>query len=238
MFTDDDLFAERDQVAWLILASIVLYAVAILVGLVEGVFDSRLFDTVESFIFGCMLLFGTYPCLWLANVVFWISVFLYLGRRIMPFFVLALVTLALALVPTVEQNACSYIWKASCFSLAIAGIFDFSRHRLQHRSASKLDDDEVQTEVPQPRQPAFEKSNNVKHASVYCPGCQTLLEPGFISGFPTNAVVMTSWVAGNPKRGRGLNPQVVHVTPTECHPITVYRCPACGRLEFFAGRED
>ena len=72
---------------------------------------------------------------------------------------------------------------------------------------------------------------------ICCSVCDTELEPGFVSGFPSHAVVMSSWVAGQPKRARGLNPQVVRVSPSECHPIKAYRCPECGRLEFFAGRE-
>jgi len=73
-------------------------------------------------------------------------------------------------------------------------------------------------------------------AALACPKCGGAMEAGFIldKGIPTGSVSSSEWVDGTPEPSiwTGLK-----LRGRERHPVTTYRCTACGFLESYAPAE-
>jgi hypothetical protein len=64
-----------------------------------------------------------------------------------------------------------------------------------------------------------------------CPKCSKRMEDGFTLDQTYGANLQAAWVEGEPRRSFWSGLKMSGKTP---HPITTYRCSACGYLESYA----
>ena len=65
-----------------------------------------------------------------------------------------------------------------------------------------------------------------------CPKCQKTMERGHIPDRGRNQVYQTGWSRGGPERQRFFGG--IKFRPKEQLPLTAFRCPSCGYVEFYA----
>ena len=66
----------------------------------------------------------------------------------------------------------------------------------------------------------------------HCPKCDKAMERGYVPDVAHQTVLQLSWAPGEPEARRffgGIKYQADKVTP-----LTGYRCPTCGYVEFYA----
>jgi hypothetical protein len=67
-------------------------------------------------------------------------------------------------------------------------------------------------------------------ASVRCSACDTVMTSGFVMIPTAHASIPARWYAGTLVKGWTGN----YGSGEEEYDVHAYRCPSCGRLEFFA----
>ena len=73
---------------------------------------------------------------------------------------------------------------------------------------------------------------NMPIDALQCQRCAVALQPGIVTEVrPQHYMQPVSWIAGEPEETLMKN---LKVDGKQQHPIRAYRCPQCGRLEFFA----
>jgi hypothetical protein len=65
-----------------------------------------------------------------------------------------------------------------------------------------------------------------------CPKCDKPMDRGHVPDAAHGQVLQSSWAPGAPETRRFLGGIRYH--PDELIPLSVYRCPACGYVEFYA----
>ena len=64
--------------------------------------------------------------------------------------------------------------------------------------------------------------------------CGQTMEAGCLVDAERLTPVTCGWLKGTPKKARGFSLSVSRIQPEDSAPVQVFRCSACGRLEFFA----
>jgi ribosomal protein S27AE len=65
-----------------------------------------------------------------------------------------------------------------------------------------------------------------------CPKCDKSMDLGHIPDAAHGVILQSSWAPGEPETRRFIGGIKYHAD--ELIPISAYRCPACGYVEFFA----
>lgn len=81
----------------------------------------------------------------------------------------------------------------------------------------------------------------MKPSEMKCHRCETMMELGFVpDGTDSGSLVQTKWVEGRPQPSTflGIKTGHINIKARQTYPLTAYRCPTCGSLEFFALPED
>ena len=69
-------------------------------------------------------------------------------------------------------------------------------------------------------------------ASPRCPKCQKTMERGHVPDVAHGRVLQTSWSRGAPEPQRFFGG--IKLRTKEQVPLTAFRCPGCGYVEFYA----
>jgi predicted nucleic-acid-binding Zn-ribbon protein len=65
-----------------------------------------------------------------------------------------------------------------------------------------------------------------------CPKCQKTMERGHVPDVGHGQVVVPGWTQGAPERQRFFGG--IKYRPKEQLPLSAFRCPGCGYVEFYA----
>ena len=77
----------------------------------------------------------------------------------------------------------------------------------------------------------FDPTITLPRPAPNCARCGTAMQAGFVPHGTTRGLLASEWYAGTMSFGAF---GTVKVPDSSKYTVTVYRCPTCGRLEFFA----
>lgn len=143
MFTDENLLVKKDPVAWLMLFSLSLYVVSFFMQTYGN--DQKHLYGWQAFLISLNSLFDDGNPLWLANLAYWIALFLYLRRKTnVAFFILSIFAFVLALdaILLLEVNELRtgyYVWLSGHFVLALASASEKCQRYLRRLHVQRDD---------------------------------------------------------------------------------------------------